>query len=158
MVPKKLVGDTMLNVVRANMFMAEVLGLGPREVSFPVVVLGLDPREVSFPVVGGHAGVTVLPLLSQVLGLDPREVSFPVVGGHAGVTVLPLLSQVKPPCSFTLESQSSHSLHPRGVEEVFQLGPLNEYERVGFEKAKKDLEASKHSKGSFFHQKLKSLV
>ncbi|KAL8463258.1 hypothetical protein ACS0TY_034049 [Phlomoides rotata] len=45
-----------------------------------------------------------------------------------------------------------------GVEEVFQLGPLNEYERVGFEKAKKDLEASKHSKGSFFHQKLKSLV
>ncbi|KAF8017507.1 hypothetical protein BT93_H2627 [Corymbia citriodora subsp. variegata] len=39
--------------------------------------------------------------VAEVLGLDPREVDFPVVGGHAGVTILPLLSQVKPPCSFT---------------------------------------------------------
>ena len=29
------------------------------------------------------------------LGLDPRDVRVPVVGGHAGVTILPLLSQVK---------------------------------------------------------------
>jgi len=28
--------------------------------------MGLDPREVDVPVVGGHAGVTILPLLSQV--------------------------------------------------------------------------------------------
>ncbi|KAG6406715.1 hypothetical protein SASPL_134324 [Salvia splendens] len=41
--------------------------------------------------------------MAQVLGLDPREVSVPVVGGHAGVTILPLLSQVKPPCSLTPE-------------------------------------------------------
>ncbi|GFP94007.1 malate dehydrogenase glyoxysomal [Phtheirospermum japonicum] len=57
--PKKLLGVTMLDVVRANTFVAEVLGL------------------------------------------DPREVNVPVVGGHAGVTILPLLSQVKPACSFT---------------------------------------------------------
>lgn len=31
---------------------------------------------------------------AEVLGLDPREVDVPVVGGHAGVTILPLLSQV----------------------------------------------------------------
>jgi len=30
-------------------------------------VLGVNPRDVSVPVVGGHAGVTILPLLSQVL-------------------------------------------------------------------------------------------
>ncbi|KAK6923198.1 Lactate/malate dehydrogenase, C-terminal [Dillenia turbinata] len=59
--PKKLMGVTMLDVVRANTFVAEVLGL------------------------------------------DPREVNVPVVGGHAGVTILPLLSQVKPQCSFTPE-------------------------------------------------------
>lgn len=35
-------------------------------------------------------------LKAEVLGLDPREVDVPVVGGHAGVTILPLLSQVKP--------------------------------------------------------------
>lgn len=28
--------------------------------------MGLDPREVDVPVIGGHAGVTILPLLSQV--------------------------------------------------------------------------------------------
>lgn len=35
-------------------------------------------------------------LKAEVLGLDPREVDVPVVGGHAGVTILPLLSQVNP--------------------------------------------------------------
>ncbi|KAE8726003.1 Malate dehydrogenase, glyoxysomal [Hibiscus syriacus] len=59
--PKRLLGVTTLDVVRANTFVAEVLGL------------------------------------------DPREVNVPIVGGHAGVTILPLLSQVKPPCSFTPE-------------------------------------------------------
>lgn len=33
-------------------------------------------------------------LQAEVLGLDPRDVDVPVVGGHAGVTILPLLSQV----------------------------------------------------------------
>ncbi|XVE48659.1 hypothetical protein DITRI_Ditri01bG0019900 [Diplodiscus trichospermus] len=47
-------------------------------------------------------GVTALDV-AEVLGLDPREVNVPVVGGHAGVTILPLLSQVKPPCKFTPE-------------------------------------------------------
>ena len=28
--------------------------------------LGLDPKDVSVPVVGGHVGVTILPILSQV--------------------------------------------------------------------------------------------
>ena len=31
---------------------------------------------------------------AEVMSLDPREVDVPVVGGHAGVTILPLLSQV----------------------------------------------------------------
>jgi hypothetical protein len=31
---------------------------------------------------------------AEVLGLHPKEVDVPVVGGHAGVTILPLLSQV----------------------------------------------------------------
>jgi malate dehydrogenase len=30
----------------------------------------------------------------QAKGLDLKEVDVPVVGGHAGVTILPLLSQV----------------------------------------------------------------
>lgn len=39
--------------------------------------------------------IPLLSLQGEVLGLDPREVNVPVIGGHAGVTILPLLSQVR---------------------------------------------------------------
>eukprot|EP01024_Parvocaulis_polyphysoides_P065087 TRINITY_DN7584_c0_g1_i1.p2 TRINITY_DN7584_c0_g1~~TRINITY_DN7584_c0_g1_i1.p2 ORF type:complete len:268 (-),score=39.70 TRINITY_DN7584_c0_g1_i1:329-1036(-) len=47
----KLFGVTTLDIVRANTFAGEILQK--------------DPQEVSVPVVGGHAGITILPLLSQ---------------------------------------------------------------------------------------------
>jgi len=50
---KKLFGVTTLDVVRANTFIAELKGL--------------DPSKTNVPVVGGHSGVTILPLLSQVV-------------------------------------------------------------------------------------------
>mmetsp|Transcript_23178 Transcript_23178/g.41171 ORF Transcript_23178/g.41171 Transcript_23178/m.41171 type:complete len:338 (-) Transcript_23178:186-1199(-) len=49
--PKKLFGVTTLDVVRANKFVSEIVGS--------------NPKLVSVPVVGGHAGVTILPILSQ---------------------------------------------------------------------------------------------
>ena len=49
--PKKVMGVTTLDVVRANTFVAEAKGL--------------DVADVDVPVVGGHAGTTILPLLSQ---------------------------------------------------------------------------------------------
>lgn len=51
--PRKLLGVTKLDVVRANAFVAQAVGR--------------DTTDVSVPVVGGHAGITILPLLSQVL-------------------------------------------------------------------------------------------
>jgi len=56
---KKLFGVTTLDVVRANTFVAELKGL--------------DPAKTNVPVVGGHSGVTILPLLSQV---GPSDVTF----------------------------------------------------------------------------------
>ena len=50
--PSKLIGVSTLDVVRANCFVAEAKGL--------------DVRDVDVPVVGGHAGTTILPLVSQV--------------------------------------------------------------------------------------------
>ena len=50
--PRKLLGVTKLDVLRANTFVAEAIGMAP--------------EAVSVPVIGGHAGVTILPLLSQV--------------------------------------------------------------------------------------------
>ena len=50
--PKKVIGVTSLDIVRANTFVAEAKGL--------------DVKDVDVPVIGGHAGATILPLLSQV--------------------------------------------------------------------------------------------
>jgi len=52
---RKLFGVTTLDVCRANKFVADAAGL--------------DPATVNVPVIGGHAGVTILPLISQVPGI-----------------------------------------------------------------------------------------
>lgn len=51
--PAKILGVTTLDVVRANTFVAELKGL--------------DVSKTNVPVIGGHSGVTILPLLSQVV-------------------------------------------------------------------------------------------
>ena len=60
--PKKLFGVTTLDVVRARTFLAEKKGL--------------DVAKVDVPVVGGHAGITILPLFSKATpaaALTPEE-------------------------------------------------------------------------------------
>ncbi len=52
--PTKLFGVTTLDVVRAQTFVGQALGV--------------DPATVDVTVIGGHAGITILPLLSQVCG------------------------------------------------------------------------------------------
>ena len=49
--PKRLFGVTTLDVVRASRFISQVKGT--------------DPADESVPVIGGHSGVTIVPLLSQ---------------------------------------------------------------------------------------------
>merc|ERR1711970_1272172 len=49
--PNKVFGVTTLDIVRANAFVAELKGL--------------DPARVNVPVIGGHAGKTIIPLISQ---------------------------------------------------------------------------------------------
>merc|ERR1711976_664513 len=49
--PRKLFGVTTLDVCRARTFVAEAKGT--------------DPLTTSVPVIGGHAGTTIVPLLSQ---------------------------------------------------------------------------------------------
>ncbi len=50
--PKRLFGVTTLDIVRANTFVAESQGW--------------SPKDTNVTVIGGHAGTTILPLLSQV--------------------------------------------------------------------------------------------
>lgn len=49
--PKRLFGVTTLDVVRASRFLSEIKGT--------------DPADENVTVVGGHSGVTIVPLLSQ---------------------------------------------------------------------------------------------
>merc|ERR1712244_146318 len=49
--PNKIFGVTTLDIVRANKFISDLKGL--------------DPQDVNCPVVGGHAGITIMPLISQ---------------------------------------------------------------------------------------------
>jgi len=49
--PMKIVGVTSLDIVRANKFVAEITGK--------------SPADVEVPVIGGHAGVTIMPVFSQ---------------------------------------------------------------------------------------------
>lgn len=53
--PNKVLGVTTLDVCRANTFVG--------------THMGKDPAEVDVTVIGGHAGITILPLFSQVPGL-----------------------------------------------------------------------------------------
>lgn len=52
--PKRVFGVTTLDVCRANTFVGESQKM--------------DPAKLNVPVIGGHAGTTILPLLSQVPG------------------------------------------------------------------------------------------
>ncbi|KAK1292889.1 hypothetical protein QJS10_CPB17g02665 [Acorus calamus] len=164
--PKKLLGVTKLDVVRANTFVAEVLGI--------------DPREVEVPVVGGHAGVTILPLLSQVkppCSFTSEEIHYltdriqnggtEVVEAKAGAgsaTLSMAFAAAKfadaclrglrgdagiVECAFVASQvtelpffASKVRLGRGGAEEILPLGLLNEYERAGLEKAKKELSES----------------
>ncbi|XP_068654498.1 malate dehydrogenase, glyoxysomal-like [Aristolochia californica] len=174
--PKRLLGVTTLDVVRANTFVAEVLGI--------------DPREVNVPVVGGHAGVTILPLLSQVkppCSFSPEEIHYltnriqnggtEVVEAKAGAgsaTLSMAFAAAKfadaclrglrgdagiVECAFVASQvtelpffATKVRLGRGGAEEIFPLGPLNEYERAGLEKAKKELAVS-IEKGVLFVRK-----
>jgi len=152
--PKKIIGVTTLDVVRANTFVAELKGL-------PL-------KDVDVPVVGGHAGITILPLLSQtyprvsftqeeIEALTPRiqEAGTEVVEAKAGEgsatlsmayaaarmaesCLLGLSGEEKiiecgyvesnavPECSFF---SSKMLLGPEGIQEVYSIGTLSDYEK-----------------------------
>lgn len=57
--PKRLFGVTTLDVSRANTFVGESQSW--------------DPRDTNVTVIGGHAGTTILPLLSQIEGAKFSE-------------------------------------------------------------------------------------
>eukprot|EP00121_Abeoforma_whisleri_P012451 Awhi_evm1s11493 len=58
--------------------------------------------------------------VAEMKGLDVNEVNVPVVGGHSGVTIVPLLSRVTPQVTFTDDElkKLSHRIQNAGTEVV----------------------------------------
>eukprot|EP00270_Netrium_digitus_P015397 TRINITY_DN538_c0_g1_i2.p1 TRINITY_DN538_c0_g1~~TRINITY_DN538_c0_g1_i2.p1 ORF type:complete len:361 (-),score=77.00 TRINITY_DN538_c0_g1_i2:161-1243(-) len=174
--PKKLLGVTTLDVVRANTFVAEVLGL--------------DPKEVQVPVIGGHAGITILPLLSQVTPASSftkeeaeyltkriqnggtEVVEAKAGAGSATLSMAYAAAKFAEACLRALRGEpnviecafvQSHvtelpffaskvHLGRNGVEEILPLGPLNEFERAFLALMEEELRSS-IEKGQNFMKK-----
>uniref|UniRef100_A0A915E3B9 Malate dehydrogenase n=1 Tax=Ditylenchus dipsaci TaxID=166011 RepID=A0A915E3B9_9BILA len=136
--PKRLFGVTTLDIVRSHTFVAELKDL--------------DVSRTEIPVIGGHSGVTIIPLLSQckpavkfseseIKTLTERiqDAGTEVVKAKAGAGSATLRSKAKEcvHCAYVksdvLEGvdyfASPIELGPDGVEKVHGYGTLSEYEK-----------------------------
>jgi malate dehydrogenase len=150
--PKKIVGVTTLDCVRANKFVAQKMGV--------------DPGDVEIPVIGGHAGATIMPVFSQdkygaaipaseVEALDKRvqdagtevvnakdgkgsaTLSMAYAGARLGKAVLAgLAGKPTTECAYVVSDGVSElpyfttkvTFGKSGVEKVHPIGSLNERE------------------------------
>mmetsp|Transcript_840 Transcript_840/g.1725 ORF Transcript_840/g.1725 Transcript_840/m.1725 type:complete len:329 (+) Transcript_840:54-1040(+) len=152
--PRKIVGVTTLDVVRANKFVAQKVGA--------------DVKDVDIPVIGGHAGTTILPLFSQseagkkipagdIADMDKKvqdagtevvnakggkgsaTLSMAYAGARLGSSIVKGLLGKETPieCAYTKSSiveglpyfASKVKFGPDGVMEVMGYGELNEHEK-----------------------------
>merc|ERR1712070_901650 len=157
--PKKIVGITTLDVVRANKFVAEKVGC--------------DPSDVDINVIGGHAGATIMPVFSQdkygaqipasdVQAMDKRvqdagtevvnakdgkgsaTLSMAYAGARLGKAILAGLSgRRRVECAYVKSEitdlpyfTSKVVFGENGVQKVLPIGELNEYETKRLEEAK----------------------
>jgi malate dehydrogenase len=161
--PLKIVGVTTLDIVRANKFVAEKMGV--------------SPHDVAVPVIGGHAGTTILPLFSQdpiasklpadaIEPLDKRTqdggtevveakagkgsatLSMAYAGARLGGAVLQGFSGTPTTeCAYVKSSvtdlpyfSSKVTFGVNGVQEVHGIGKLTDYEQTRLGEASAQLE------------------
>ncbi|UXI14915.1 hypothetical protein NH340_JMT00858 [Sarcoptes scabiei] len=170
----RIFGVTTLDVVRANMFVAEAKGL--------------DPTTVNVPVIGGHAGITIIPLLSRAepsvsfnndqidaltkriqdagtevvkakAGTGSATLSMAFAGARFAVSLLRALNgEEVVECSFIKSDVTECAyfstpivLGKNGVTKNLGLGKLSKYEEEAVAKAIPELKAS-IAKGEKFVQ------
>eukprot|EP00928_Gymnodinium_smaydae_P027827 TRINITY_DN21396_c0_g1_i1.p1 TRINITY_DN21396_c0_g1~~TRINITY_DN21396_c0_g1_i1.p1 ORF type:complete len:345 (-),score=91.15 TRINITY_DN21396_c0_g1_i1:363-1397(-) len=154
--PKKIVGVTTLDVLRANKFVHEITGA--------------NVDEIEIPIVGGHAGATILPLFSQdkagatipadkIPDLDKKvqdagttvvsakagkgsaTLSMAAAGARLGRAVLAgLMGEEVTECAYVASTitdlpyfASKVTFGKEGVEKVHPLGELSEHEKKRME-------------------------
>merc|ERR1719433_549415 len=160
--PKKIVGVTTLDCVRANKFVAGITGK--------------HPGTIEVPVIGGHAGVTIMPVFSQdptaatidaskIQDLDKRTqdagtevvnakngkgsatLSMAYAGARLASAILSgLAGEPKVECAYVMSDvtdlpyfTSRVEFGKGGVEKVMEVGALNSYEEGRLAEAKAQL-------------------
>merc|ERR1712071_671676 len=139
--PKRIFGVTTLDIVRSNAFIGELKGF--------------DPTTVNCPVIGGHAGVTIIPLISQcqpgvsfpadqLKALTERiqeagtEVVKAMAGARFAFSLIRALNGEKGviECAYVRSEETEAKyfstpilLGPNGVETNLGMGNLSEYEQ-----------------------------
>merc|ERR1711862_751494 len=160
--PKKIVGVTTLDIVRANKFVGEIVGK--------------NPNFINVPVIGGHAGVTIMPVFSQdkaAATIDAEKIpdldkhvqnagtdvveakggkgsatlSMAYAGARLGKAVLRGLSgRKRTECAYCKSDVTDLPYFTQkvvfgegGIVKLLPLGELNEYETKRLEEAKAQL-------------------
>jgi len=160
--PKKIIGVTTLDCVRANKFIADMTGK--------------HPSDIEVPVIGGHAGITIMPVFSQdpiaatvdaskIEALDKRTqdagtevvnakggkgsatLSMAYAGARLASSILSgLAGEPKTECAYVMSNitdlpyfTSKVVFGKNGVQEVLPIGKLNEYEQKRLDEAKAQL-------------------
>jgi len=160
--PKKIIGVTTLDIVRANKFVGSETGK--------------NPNFVNVPVVGGHAGATILPLFSQdktansidkekIPDLDKKvqnagtevveakggkgsaTLSMAYAGARMAKSVLAgLMGRKRVECAYVMSDitdlpyfASKVVFGEAGVVKVLDIGTLNEHETTRLAEAKEAL-------------------
>merc|ERR1711963_298422 len=139
--PKKIFGVTTLDVVRSNAFIGNMKDI--------------DPTKVNCPVVGGHAGVTIMPLISQctpavefpadtLKALTERiqDAGTEVVKGMNGEEGVVECAYVQSDVTEAKYFATPIVLGPNGVEKNLGLGTLTPYEQELLAKAIPELNGS----------------
>jgi len=149
--PKKIIGVTTLDCVRANKFVGDMTGK--------------HPSDIEVPVIGGHAGMTIMPVFSQdptaatidaakIEALDKRTqdagtevvnakngkgsatLSMAYAGARLASSILSgLAGEPKVECAYVISTitdlpyfTSKVRFGKNGIDEVLPIGPLNAYE------------------------------
>jgi len=160
--PKKILGVTTLDCVRANKFVGDITGK--------------HPKDISVPVIGGHAGVTIMPVFSQdpiaktldklnIEELDKRTqdagtevvnakggkgsatLSMAYAGARFASSILSgLAGEPTVECCYLMSNitdlpyfTSKVRFGKKGVEEVLPIGNLTDYEQKRLNEAKTQL-------------------
>merc|ERR1712232_205233 len=138
--PLKIIGVTTLDCVRANKFVSQITGK--------------NPNFINIPVIGGHAGVTILPVFSQDAGAEvvnakngkgSATLSMAYAGARLGSAVLKGLAGEKAlECAYVKSDVMPGLAYftqkvvfgKAGVQQVLPIGKLNEHEQTRLEEAK----------------------